>query len=93
MSLFGRKEKEEIERLRAQISPEQKELYDIQQAIQTAKADLENLKNDLAKKKQSLSLIQEEIIETDETVLLQSFGVYTPNIKSDLNLYERNKKK
>ncbi len=79
MSLFGRKEREEIERLRAQMSPEQKELYNIQQTIQTAKAELENLKNDLAKKKQSLSSLQEKIIETDEAVLLQSFGVYTPH--------------
>ena len=40
MSLFGLKEKKEIERLRATLSPEQVELADLQGALEEARKAL-----------------------------------------------------
>ncbi|MCM1233985.1 MAG: DUF4041 domain-containing protein [Ruminococcus flavefaciens] len=65
MSLFGISEKKEIERLKAQLTPEQQSLDVLNQKIQAAKAELASL--------------QQQIIETDEAALLQSFGIYTPH--------------
>ncbi len=86
MSLFGRKEKEEIARLRAQMSPDQLQLADINNQIANAQKDLEKLlktieasKKDLSRAEADLAARKKEIIETDETVLMQSFGIYTPH--------------
>lgn len=65
MSLFGIAEKKEIERLRAQLSPDQ--------------VKLEAVKEELRKAEAKLAQVREEIIETDEAILLQSFGMYTPH--------------
>jgi hypothetical protein len=86
MSLFGIKEKKEIAQLKAAMTPEQKELADINVRIEEAQKEyikiqkqvdqivirLRETKNELEDKKR-------EIIETDEAVLLQSFGIYTPH--------------
>ena len=78
MSLFGLKEKKEIERLRAQLSPEQVEMADLQGAIEKARADLDALTQQTEQQQRRLDELQAQIIETDEAVSLQSFGVYKP---------------
>ena len=86
MSLFGRKEREEIERLRAQMSPEQQEAANLAGQIAEAQKELEALNKKLNKAQSALSSAErdlaaarEQIIETDEAALMQSFGVYTPH--------------
>lgn len=86
MSLFGRKEKEEIARLRAQLSPEQLELADVTSQIASSHEELAELKKEIEKTKKALSQaesdlssLKQQIIETDEAVLMQSFGIYTPH--------------
>lgn len=65
MSLFGIAEKKEIERLKAQLSPDQQKL--------------EVVKEELRQAQEQLAKVRQEIIETDEVALLQSFGMYTPH--------------
>ena len=86
MSLFGRKEKEEIERLKAQMSPEQIQAADYERQLSELSAQVEKeqkrlskVQNDCAREQKRLDKIKEDIIETDEAVLLQSFGFYTPH--------------
>lgn len=79
MSLFGRKEKEEIERLKSLISPEQLNLADLQEKIRLADLQYSKLQQLIAESEQKLSKVQAEIVETDEAVLLQSFGFFTPH--------------
>ncbi|TCL56404.1 DUF4041 domain-containing protein [Allofournierella massiliensis] len=78
MSLFGLKEKKEIERLRAQMSPEQLEMADLQGALDKARAELDALTQQAEQQQRRLDELQSQIIETDEAVSLQSFGVYMP---------------
>lgn len=86
MSLFGRKEKDEIARLRATMTPEQTELADLTGQIEEAKKELARLKEQFVKGKEAvrrkaeeLEELKQQIVETDETILLQSFGIYTPH--------------
>lgn len=86
MSLFGRKEKAEIERLRALMTPEQVTLADLNKKIEAAEVELSKVNEKIAKSEKSLqqaqaelAAIKKEIVETDEAVLLQSFGIYTPH--------------
>lgn len=72
MSLFGFSEKKEIERLKAQLSPEQNQLDYLAQKIKEARAELQSVQNQVNEAKK-------QIIETDEAALLQSFGIYTPH--------------
>lgn len=72
MSLFGFSEKKEIERLKAQLSPEQNQLDYLNQKIKGARDELQSLQNQVKEAKK-------QIIETDEAALLQSFGIYTPH--------------
>ncbi len=78
MSLFGLKEKKELERLRAQMSPEQTELADLQGTIEKARAELDEITRQIEYQKRLRSELRDQIIETDEAVSLQSFGVYKP---------------
>ncbi len=92
MSLFGRKEKEEIEQLNAEIKnlkdsmpSESHTLADITREIAASREELsrveEILKNrqqELGKALEELQSVQSEIVETKEEVLMQSFGLYTP---------------
>ena len=88
MSLFGRKEKDELARIREQLSPEESTFLDINTKIQNAQAELA----DLERKKSALQLnisdlsiqlnsLKAQLIETDDAVLLQSFGMYTPHYR------------
>lgn len=78
MSLFGLKEKKELERLRTQMSPEQAEMVDLQGAIEKARAELDEITRQTEYQKRLMSELRDQIIETDEAVSLQSFGVYKP---------------
>ena len=78
MSLFGRKEKQEIERLKSQLSQEQLESVDWAKKIEQQKLQLTDIQKELAAARCELQKVKEQIIETDEAVLFQSFGIYTP---------------
>ena len=78
MSLFGRKEKQEIERLKSQLSQEQLESVDWDKKIEQQKLQLTDIQKELAAARCELQKVKEQIIETDEAVLFQSFGIYTP---------------
>ncbi len=79
MSLFGRKEKQEIERLKQQMSPEQIEMADLQGQIEEARKTLDDLHKQLKTQEDALTQARKDIIETNEAVLLQSFGFFTPH--------------
>lgn len=86
MSLFGKKEKEEIARLRAQMTPEQLDLADLTGKISLAHSQLEKIESEievaelrLRQAELQLNVAKQQIVETDEAVLLQSFGIYTPH--------------
>lgn len=78
MSLFGLKEKKEIERLKSQMLPEQVTLADLQGQIEERQRQLADLQQQIAGAQYDLNSIRSEVIETNETVLLQSFGLYSP---------------
>lgn len=79
MSLFGRKEKKELERIKSQLSPEQLQVTDLTGEIEDLTKQLNDLKSELYETTQRLEDAKKNIIETDEAVLLQTFGVYTPH--------------
>ncbi len=78
MALFGRKAKKELEELRNKLSPEQTGYIEIKDALEAAKADLEKVGKELELKNQQLEEKSKLLISTDEELLLQSFGIYTP---------------
>ena len=78
MSLFGFKEKKEIERLKSQLSPEQIESADLQGKIEQQQGELEKVSKKVQEKEKQLEELKAQLVETDERILLQSFGVYTP---------------
>jgi hypothetical protein len=74
-----------LSNLRAALSPEQKQSIFLQERLQSLISQVQFLENDInSKNRQLLTLTGEiekkkaEIVETDETVLLQSFGFYKP---------------
>lgn len=93
MSLFGRKEQEEIARLQAEISRLQGENAQLRAQLTPEHMELADLKREIAQKRDTFSAIhqqiqtsierlahlKDEIVETDEVALLQSFGLYTPH--------------
>lgn len=78
MSLFGLKEKKEIERLKSQMLPEQVTLADLQGQIEEKQKQLNDLQRDVQGTQCQLDALRKEVVETNETILLQSFGLYTP---------------
>ena len=92
MSLFGKKEKEEIARLNAGMQSlrdampsESRTLDDINREIKASREELarvqENLESRNSELKDALEELQQakdQLIETNEEVLMQSFGLYTP---------------
>lgn len=78
MSLFGLKEKKEIERLKSQMLPEQVTLADLQGKIEEKEKQLGTIQRDIIGAQRQLDALQKEVIQTNETILLQSFGLYTP---------------
>lgn len=97
MSLLGKKEKAEseylkaeVERLRAQLDPNEVALQNRVKALEAQAAALESriaqsqthltgLESQVTSKQEHLRQLQESIVETDEEVLVQSFGFYTPH--------------
>lgn len=79
MSLFGRKEKEEIARLKEQMLPEQIELADLNGQIEQQRKMLEDLRQKCEKAQAQLQKARDQIIETDEAAMLQSFGFFVPH--------------
>ncbi|GKI15101.1 hypothetical protein CE91St44_15860 [Oscillospiraceae bacterium] len=78
MSLFGLKEKKEIERLKEQLTPEQIELVDIQGKIAAAHEQLDALTQKARIEHQRLEELKTQIVQADEDIMLQSFGLYRP---------------
>ncbi|WP_394967350.1 DUF4041 domain-containing protein [Candidatus Allofournierella merdipullorum] len=78
MSLFGLKEKKEIERLRATLSPEQVELADLQDALEEARKALAIVTAQREQEVQKLDALRAQLVQTEEELNLQSFGVYKP---------------
>lgn len=79
MSLFGKDEKKEIERLKSMVPPESVKLEDLRAEIGKSRAELANIKSEIEEEKRKLSILKQQIVETNEEVLLQSFGFYTPH--------------
>ena len=86
MSLFGKKEKNELEQLRAQMTPEQiqvadytQQLNDLNLQINEAQRTLNGIIHDCNQERNTLEQLKRQVIETDETILLQEFGFYTPH--------------
>lgn len=92
MSLFGRKEKEEIERLNSEIEKLKaampsgsRTLDDINREISSSRDELSRVEENLHSRQEELNDTMEELrkakgqlVETNEEVLMQSFGLYTP---------------
>ena len=92
MSLFGRKEKEEIERLNSEIKnlqasmpSESRTLDDIKREIASSRDELSRVEENLQSRQDELNDTMKELrqaksqlVETNEEVLMQSFGLYTP---------------
>lgn len=79
MSLFGLKEKKELERLKSQLSPEQIRLSDLQGQLLDVEENLQKKQRELDAAIKQLEQAKIDLVETNETVLLQSFGLYTPH--------------
>lgn len=78
MSLFGIKEKKEIERFKSQMSPEQLELADLNATIEKQQALVRQLSAEAEKLEQHVSDLKQQVVETEENILMQSFGLYQP---------------
>lgn len=78
MSLFGTKEKKEIARLKEQLTPEQISLAELQGKIEESTEKLNTILRQIDNSSAELASLKNQIIETDEEILLQSFGLYTP---------------
>lgn len=85
VSLFGFKEKKEIERLQSLLTPELQQLDDVLKAIELKEKQLtdyckksDELQKKIEEKQKELENLQSEIVQTDEEILLQSFGIYAP---------------
>ena len=92
MSLFGKKEKEEIARLNAEMQnlreampSESRTLDDINREIKASREELarvqeklESRNSELKDALEELQQAKDQLIETNEEVLMQSFGLYTP---------------
>lgn len=78
MSLFGTKEKKEIARLKEQLTPEQISLAELQGKIEESTERLNTILRQIDNSTAELASLKNQIIETDEEILLQSFGLYAP---------------
>lgn len=78
MSLFGIKEKKEIERLKSQMSQEQLELADLNATIEKQQALVQQLSAEAKNLEQHVSDLKQQVVETEENILMQSFGLYQP---------------
>lgn len=93
MSLFGLKEKDDIlalnakitdlqaenAALQAKIPTNQTELDKVSARLQEQQSALEGVEHRLELVKRELAAAKDQVVETNEAVLLQSFGLYTPH--------------
>lgn len=93
MSLFGLKEKDDILALNAKITDlqaenaalqakipiNQTELDKVSARLQEQQSALEGVEHRLELVKRELAAAKGQVVETNEAVLLQSFGLYTPH--------------
>ena len=75
----------ELEALKDQLDPEQQQIYDLNQQIQqlTSTRDsmsqtVQSLQNTILSLQNESSRLNELIVQQNETILLQSFGLYEP---------------
>lgn len=85
MSLFGLKEKKEIERLQSLLTPELQQLNDVMKAIELKEKQLADCSKECDKfqrkideKQKELKELQSQVVQTNEEILLQSFAFYSP---------------
>lgn len=82
--------KAEVERLRAQVDPSEAALQDRAQALEAqaaaldirisqSQASLAGVERQIEARQEYLRRLEEQIVETDEEILMQSFGLYTPH--------------
>lgn len=99
--------KKQIQELESQVSPELKvlaaakqEALEVKQETLEVKQELSALKTKLAETTRELSVANAKLIQTNETVLLQEFGLYEPSYdfatsvlyKSRLDAVRKNQK-
>ena len=65
MSLFGRKEKQELEFLRSQMTPQQLEAADLAMKIKSAREELADITAKIAKESSALSKLKKQVNEYD----------------------------
>lgn len=77
-----------VSELEGMMSPDQIELDKIRHSIEVAQKQLESIKNEVARLERTkasveaeISKARESLIETNEEVLMQSFGLYTPHFQ------------
>ncbi len=85
MSLFGSKEKKELSKLKAMMSPEQQEfailhteLEEFKNIADTEKKMLEEIQKEVEASKIILSELQQSIFKAETDIVSQGFGIYPP---------------
>lgn len=78
MSLFGKKEKQEIEHLRTLIPTEKLDLDLVEKQIDEAKDELARIRRNIEKEQANLDSIKSEIIQVNDEIMYQNVGIYTP---------------
>lgn len=86
MSLFGLKEKREIERLQTLVPKTGQQILEYEDQLKQIKAEISNAKDELVKIGRQRNRVQEElnalkkdVVETREIILFQDFGLYEPH--------------
>lgn len=93
MSLFGLKEKKEIERLRELLPDDGKKVIALEEELARVNGEVEKataqynklkdecdaIQSEIFAESAELDKVKEELVETRDEVLLQSFGLYTPH--------------
>lgn len=88
----GKQYKEELDRIKATFTPEMQEANRLQEFIEKLNKDIANLERTIQQKNYQINNLnnqvtglnntitqkRSEIVELDEEILLQSFGLYTP---------------
>ena len=65
--------------LREQLTPEQNELVDIKMDVQKLKVQNDKYLKEIAENEEKLNEVKCQVVEAEEVVLMQSFGLYTPH--------------
>ena len=65
--------------LREQLTPEQNELVNIKMDVQKLKVQNDKYLKEIAENEEKLNEVKCQVVEAEEVVLMQSFGLYTPH--------------